>query len=52
VHDRGARLGQTVDERRLADVREADDRDGAQELVAVTDLCLAFDLPIHRGHSG
>jgi hypothetical protein len=33
VHDRRARLGQAVDERRLADVREADDRDGAEELV-------------------
>ena len=33
VHDRRARLGQPVDERRLADVREADDRDGADQLV-------------------
>ncbi len=33
VHDRCARLGQPVDERGLADVREADDRDGADQLV-------------------
>ena len=32
VHDRGARLRQAVDQRRLADVREADDRDRAREL--------------------
>ncbi len=32
VHDRLARRGEAVDERRLADVREADDRDGAREL--------------------
>ena len=31
VHDGGARLGQPVDERRLAHVREADDRDGAEQ---------------------
>ncbi len=31
VHDRGARLGQPVDERRLADVREADDRHRAEQ---------------------
>ena len=29
VHDGGPALGQSVDERRLADVREAHDRDGA-----------------------
>ena len=34
VDDRGARSGQPVDERRLADVREADDRDRARELAA------------------
>ena len=33
VHDRAARAGEPVDERRLADVREADDRDGADEAV-------------------
>ena len=33
VHDRGARAGEPVDERRLADVREADDRDGADQPV-------------------
>ena len=32
VHDRGARRGQPVDERRLPDVREADDRDRAYEI--------------------
>ena len=31
VHDGGARLGQPVDERRLADVGEADDRHRAEE---------------------
>ena len=33
VHDRGARPGQPVDDRRLADVRKADDRNGADELL-------------------
>ena len=33
VHDRRARPGQPVDERRLPDVREADDRDGADEIL-------------------
>ena len=32
VHDRLPRLGQPVDQRRLADVREADDRDRADDL--------------------
>src|SRR5204863_323016 len=32
VHDRGPRAREPVDEGRLADVREADDRDGADEL--------------------
>ena len=34
VHDRGARRGEAVDERRLADVREADDRHRAEQLFA------------------
>ena len=33
VHDGGARTRQPVDERRLADVREADDRDRAEEFL-------------------
>ena len=40
VHDRRARLGQAVDERRLADVREADDGDGAQQVLASVGLTL------------
>ena len=35
VHDGGARAGEPVDERRLADVREADDRDGPDQRRAV-----------------
>ena len=34
VHDRGPRLGEAVDQRRLADVREADDRDRAEQVDA------------------
>ena len=38
VHDRGAALREPVDQRRLADVREADDRDGAGDLPRRLDL--------------
>ena len=42
VHDRGARRSQAVDQRRLADVREADDRDRAGDL----------DVGDYVGHDG
>ncbi len=42
VHDGGARRSEAVDQRRLADVREADDRDRAGDL----------DVGGHIGHAG
>ncbi len=59
VHDRLARRGQAVDERRLADVREADDGDRADErakplLLAADALCARRCAPVayHVAPSG
>src|SRR5579862_38992 len=56
VDDGGARLGQTVDERRLADVREADDRDRAEQWrrrlrLEVEVLVLDAHFPLRRRQS-
>ena len=50
VHDRCAGLGEPVDQRRLTDVREAHDRNGAGELAGRLDLLLERDVVVaHRG---
>ena len=46
VHDGLPRLGQPVDQRRLADVREADDRDGADDLAASRRACGGFSVSL------
>ena len=48
VHDCGPALREPVDQRRLADVREADDRDGAGDLARRLDL-LDELVVAHRG---
>ena len=52
VHDRRARLGQPVDEGRLADVRKADDRDRAKQgLGGIACLRAGLYGSVHRSHS-
>ena len=46
VDDGGARARQAVDERRLADVREADDRDGPGEIGHGLGGCALADEPL------
>ena len=48
VHDRRAALREPVDQCRLADVREADDRDGAGDLARRLELVKAL-VRAHRG---